>query len=124
MSFLTKVVSPALHEAAVRAGVRSGAQALAAGFVLPAGLTMAFTQEWVVALLIGLALALVSAVVTGIQSYASFIAKGIPDAYVTAAVEQADYVPRHVAYNPEQPRAPSIVTETPVSSALGDAPIE
>jgi hypothetical protein len=115
MSFLTKVVSPALHEAAVRAGVRSGAQALAAGFVLPAGLTMAFTQEWVVALLMGLALALVSAVVTGIQSYASFIAKGIPDAYVTAAVEQADYVPRHAA---------PIVTETPVSSALGDAPIE
>lgn len=117
MSFLTKVVSPALHEAAVRAGVRSGAQALAAGFVLPAGLTMAFTQEWFAALLIGLALALVSGVVAGVQSYASFIANGIPDPYVVAAAEQAHLVPQRVVAE-----ASEDVTESPVT--LGDAPTE
>lgn len=113
MSFLTKIVSPALHEAAVRAGVRTGAAALAAGFILPAGLTVAFTREWLMALLIGLALAAVSAVVSGIQSYASFIAKGVPDPYVTAALEQADYVPRHAADEQTSERGPP-VTDTPI----------
>lgn len=89
MSFLNKIVSPALHEAAVRAGVRTGTATLAAGFILPAGLTVAFTSQWLSALGIGLALAIVSAVVAGIQSYASFISKGIPETYVTAAIEQA-----------------------------------
>lgn len=101
MKFLTKIVSPALHEAAVRAGVRSGAQALAAGFILPAGLTVAFTQEWLSALAIGLALAAVSAVVAGLQSYASFIAKGIPEPYVTAAAEQAHLVPQSLIPAPD-----------------------
>lgn len=117
MNFLTKIVSPALHEAAVRAGVRTGAATLAAGFILPAGLTVAFTGEWFAALLIGLALAAVSALVAGLQSYAAFIAKGLPDPYVTAALEQGDYVPRHVATDIQE-RGP------PASSALGDAPIE
>lgn len=118
MTFLTKIVSPALHEAAVRAGVRTGAAALATGFILPAGLTVAFTHEWFTALLIGLALAVVSAIVAGLQSYASFIAKGVPDPYVTAALEQADYVPRHAAGDEAAPRAP------PQNAALSDAPIE
>ena len=118
MSFLTKIVTPALHEAAVRAGIRTGAATLAAGFILPAGLTVAFTGQWFAALAIGLALAVVGAVVSGIQSYAAFIAKGLPDPYVVAAIEQSGYVPKHAQVGADAPRGP------PASSALGDAPIE
>jgi len=106
MKFLSKIVSPALHEAAVRAGLRTALTTLAPGLILPAGLTVALTGEWFAALLVGLALAVVTAVISGLQSYASFIAKGIPEPYVTAAIEQADYVPRHAAADPISERGP------------------
>lgn len=107
MSFLTKIVSPALHEAAVRAGVRTALVAFTPALALPTVVTGAITQEWIVAFLIGLAMAAVTSFLAGLQSYASFIAKGIPEPYVTAAVEQAGYVPRHAAGTEENPiRAP------------------
>ena len=122
MSFLTKIVSPALHEAAVRAGLRTALATLAPALVLPALPVGVITGQWIVAFLVGLALAVCTAFLAGLQSYASFLAKGIPEPYVTAAIEQAGYVPRHAAGSEENPiRAPGDIAQP---SALSDAPIE
>lgn len=69
--------------AAKRGFIRTAAQSLATGFVVPAGLTLAFTSEFALALGLGLAGAVVNAGINGVQSYFSILSKGIPEDYET-----------------------------------------
>ena len=69
--------------AAKRGFIRTATQSLATGFVIPAGLTLAFTSEFALALALGLAGAAVQALVNGAQSYFSILSKGIPEDYET-----------------------------------------
>lgn len=108
MKFLSRIVSPALHEAAVRAGLRTALVTLAPALVIPGGVTVAISGQWLAALGISLLTAAVIAFVAGLSSYASFIAKGIPEPYVTAALEQT-YAAKHVALDSASERGPPVI---------------
>lgn len=91
MTTIEPTVPPAVRLAARRAFIRTTAQAYATSLATglpPAAVIAAVLQDSTGWLIAGLtvALALVSPLAAGLVSYLQWIAKGVPDDYVPAAV--------------------------------------